>query len=240
LIEVVIKEKCYGSRCILKDISLSVAAGEIVSIVGASGCGKSTLLRIMAGLDPDFAGSVLLDQRRMDRHSTPVGFVFQEPRLLPWLSVSQNICFGPKRSMPSQRVAELLTIVGLDGRGADLPRDLSGGQAQRVAIARGLYSYPQALLLDEPFSAVDAFTRMRLADVLLSAVARYSTAIVLVTHDLDEAVYLGDRVILLDSTPGPFRLDVQIGLPRPRDRRAPALANARVAILSELYKSHAI
>ncbi|HXZ08042.1 MAG TPA: ABC transporter ATP-binding protein, partial [Paraburkholderia sp.] len=159
----------FGQRTVFEQVSFDLARGEIVSLVGPSGCGKSTLLRAIAGLDKDADGDVLIDRQAQRGPSEKVGVIFQEPRLLPWLSVADNIAFaaGPRRG-GDPRVAALLAEVGLPGIRDALPKQLSGGMAQRVALARGLFSGPRLLLLDEPFSAVDAITRSRLQHVLLS------------------------------------------------------------------------
>ena len=198
LLDVHVFGKHYGSRTVLDRVSLSVRRGEIVSLVGASGCGKSTLLRIVAGLERDFTGNVSLDGKPLKGPSNQLGVVFQEPRLLPWLNVADNIAFpaGPRRGS-DPRVGELLAQVGLAGSRGLLPKQLSGGMAQRVALARGLFPSPDLLLLDEPFSAVDAMTRMHLQDLLLALVSARMTAALIVTHDLDEALYLADRVLLM-------------------------------------------
>jgi sulfonate transport system ATP-binding protein len=164
--------------------------------------------------------------------------VFQEPRLFPWLSVAENIAFGlPRRNSDRARalVRETLELVGLGAFSRALPKQLSGGMAQRVALARALVTEPQALLLDEPFSALDAFTRMRLQDHLLAAWARYAPTLLLVTHDLDEAVYLADRVVLLGERPARVQLDEPVHAPRPRDRGDLALAGLRAALLQALH-----
>ena len=200
-----------------------------------SGCGKSTLLRVLAGLDRDFEGEILLDGLAQHGPSPRLGVIFQEPRLLPWLSVADNIAFsaGPRRGA-DPRVGQLLDEVGLAGTGAALPKQLSGGMAQRVALARGLFSQPDLLLLDEPFSAVDAMTRMRLQDLLLSLTRAHGTAALIVTHDLDEALYLSDRVLLL-NTAGQrgARLvrDIDVAAAHPRNRRDTALAGVRNELL---------
>lgn len=191
-------------RDVLRDLRLTVAAGERVALVGASGCGKSTLLRIVAGLDRDVDGAVRLDGRLITAPTREIRFVFQEPRLFPWLTVARNVAFdvGGGSSVDTDRVEALLDEVGLAGLGARLPKQLSGGQAQRVAIARGLYAQPRVLLLDEPFSAVDAFTRTRLQDLLLRVTRAHGITVLMVTHDIDEAVRLSDRVVVLQSDPG--------------------------------------
>jgi sulfonate transport system ATP-binding protein len=240
LLDIFVSEKRYGQRTVLRDLHLSVAAGEVVTLVGASGCGKSTLLSLVAGLDPDFRGKVALDGRATGGISEDIGFIFQEPRLFPWLSVSQNITFG--KGTGAQRdplVATLLEEVGLAGYEDALPKQLSGGQAQRVAIARGLFTRPRVLLLDEPFSAVDAFTRMRLQDLLAKVVREHGLTVLMVTHDIDEALYLSDRVVLLDGGPGPARGQFDVPLPRPRLRSESASGALKAAVLSSLEAAHA-
>ena len=236
LLEVRAVSKRYETRSVLERVSFTLGRGEIVSLVGPSGCGKSTLLRVLAGLDRDFDGELLLDGLVRRGPSPRVGVIFQEPRLLPWLSVADNVAFsaGPRQGS-DPRVARLLDEVGLAGIGAALPKQLSGGMAQRVAIARGLFSQPDLLLLDEPFSAVDAMTRMRLQNLLLSLTRAHGTAALIVTHDLDEALYLSDRVLLLNTT-GPYgsgRLvrDIAVSGPHPRDRRDASLGDLREALL---------
>jgi sulfonate transport system ATP-binding protein len=225
LVDLVINRKRFADRLIFSDVAFQVAPGEIVSLVGPSGCGKSTLLRIIAGLDSAYDGQVSVLGHAPRLHLDEVGLVFQEPRLLPWLTVAQNVGFelGAKGGRDA-RVAELLAEVGLAEHANAYPKQLSGGQAQRAAIARGLFSRPRLLLLDEPFSAVDAFTRMRLQDLLKTVAARHDATLLLVTHDVGEAVYLSDRVIVLASGPGRLNGQVSIDLPHPRDRRDPALA----------------
>ena len=159
---------------------------------------------------------------------------------MPWLSVVQNVGFADGWVADDAWVQQLLRDVGLHGRGEALPKHLSGGQAQRVAIARGLYGKPQVLLLDEPFSAVDAFTRMKLQDLVVELAARYEIAVLLVTHDLDEAFYLSDRVLILGGTPSRLQRELAVPLARPRDRRSAELAYLRGEALTELYHSHAL
>ena len=199
--------KAYGDTRVLEGVALSLAPGEVVSLLGPSGCGKSTLLRIAAGLDDDFQGTVERNPilgfgpDGENGRSGGIGVVFQEPRLLPWLTVAQNVGFADGWLEDEHWVERLLADVGLAGCGGLLPKQLSGGMAQRAAIARGLYGRPQVLLLDEPFSAVDAFTRMRLQDLLQDVVQNYEISVLLVTHDLDEAFYLADRVLLMGGRP---------------------------------------
>jgi sulfonate transport system ATP-binding protein len=236
LLQLHVLNKRFGDRTVLRDVSLSLQPGEIVSLVGASGCGKSTLLRLIAGLDRDFDGCILLDGRRLQGVTPDVGLIFQEPRLLPWLNVADNIAFhrDPRAVAVDRdaRVATLLDEVGLRDAAQLLPKQLSGGMAQRAAIARGLFHRPRVLLLDEPFSAVDAFTRMRLQDLLLRLAHEHGLTVLLVTHDIDEAAYLSDRVVTLGQ--GEIVADIPVLLTRPRNRHARALAQARDAVLQVL------
>lgn len=232
--------KAYDGLRVLDDVSLSLAPGEIVSLLGPSGCGKSTLLRIAAGLDQDFSGVLELNPLLQFGRGTGIGVVFQEPRLMPWLNVTQNVSFADGWIADEKWVQQLLRDVGLSGHANALPKELSGGQAQRAAIARGLYGKPHVLLLDEPFSAVDAFTRMKLQNLLSELAERYEIAVLLVTHDLDEAFYLSDRVLILGGTPSRLQRELAVPLARPRDRRSAELAYLRGEALTELYQSHAI
>ncbi|CAD7723617.1 Aliphatic sulfonates import ATP-binding protein SsuB [Xanthomonas hydrangeae] len=241
-----IASKQFGARPVLRDIELQVAPGEIVSLIGASGCGKSTLLRIVAGLERNYAGEVLLDGARVRGVDRRIGFIFQEPRLLPWLDVAANVAFAddsdpsPAAARQSPRVQQLLGEVGLLEYATALPKQLSGGQAQRVALARGLYRQPRVLLLDEPFSAVDAFTRIKLQDLLLRLAGEHAFSVLLVTHDIEEAVYLSDRAIVIGGQPGSIAHALQLDTPRPRDRQTdePALRQARQTLLAALHDIH--
>lgn len=234
--------KRYGGVPVLGGIDLQVAAGEIVAVVGPSGCGKSTLLRLLAGLDTRYQGEVRVGDLLVCGPNPAVGMVFQEPRLFPWLSVADNVAFGltDRRSERARDlVQETLAIVGLAEFADALPKHLSGGMAQRTALARALVTEPQVLLLDEPFSALDAFTRLRLQDHLLAAWSRYRPTLLLVTHDLDEAAYLADRVVLLSERPSRVQDVRAVLLPRPRDRRDPALADLRARLLEALHLERA-
>jgi len=239
-LDIAIDDKRHGERSVLRALRLGVDQGDIVSLVGASGCGKSTLLSIVAGLDDNYRGALRLDGRALAGPSADVGLVFQAPRLFPWLNVAQNIMFGAAVGQGDPaRAAALLEEVGLKGYGAALPKQLSGGQAQRVAIARGLYLEPRVLLLDEPFSAVDAFTRMRLQDLLATVARQRGLSVLLVTHDIDEALYLSDRIVLMDSAPGPVRAEFTVEAPWPRDRARLAASPLKPAILGSLHAAHA-
>jgi sulfonate transport system ATP-binding protein len=231
-LDIEVDDKRFGARQVLRQLRLGVESGEIVSLLGASGCGKSTLLSIAAGLDRDCAARVRLDGRLLDGPDAGIGFVFQEPRLFPWLTVADNISFGAGvRNAPARAIGALLEEVGMAGYAEALPKQLSGGQAQRVAIARGLYTRPRVLLLDEPFSAVDAITRMKLQDLLARVARERGLSVLLVTHDIDEAVHLSDRVVLLDRQPGPARAELPIGLARPRMRGGAGASDLKRQIL---------
>jgi ABC-type nitrate/sulfonate/bicarbonate transport system, ATPase component len=225
--------KVYDDGEALSRINLQVHTGEIVSLLGPSGCGKSTLLRIIAGLDREYTGSVLLNGQAITGPTPEVGVVFQEPRLFPWLNVGRNIGFGLKKP-DSARVAALAKEVGLEGYLKSLPRQLSGGMAQRCAIARALVAQPRVLLMDEPFSALDAFTRMRLQEVTLNVWRQVGATVVLVTHDVDEALYLSDRIVIITERPGKVKAEVRVDLPRPRERGLAVMHQLKVEIMERL------
>jgi sulfonate transport system ATP-binding protein len=224
----------------LEKFSADINVGEIVAIIGGSGCGKSTLLRAVSGLDPASSGHVVLDGVTITAPHAKIGIIFQEPRLLPWLSVADNIGFG-LGDLPADvrraRIAHALTKVGLADKANAWPRELSGGQAQRVAIARALVPQPEVLLLDEPFSALDAFTRRDLQDHLLDLWAETRPTLVLVTHDVDEAVVLADRVFVMRPRPGRLFEEIQISLGRPRDRNSQSFDNFKRRVLTALDRS---
>ena len=224
----------------LGGVSLEVELGEIVAVIGGSGCGKSTLLRAISGLDPASEGAIVLDDERITAPHEKIGIIFQEPRLLPWLKVADNVGFGlshrPK-SERAQRIAAALNRVGLADKATMWPRELSGGQAQRVAIARALVPRPEVLLLDEPFSALDAFTRADLQDHLLDLWADAKPTLILVTHDVDEAVVLADRVLVMRPRPGRIYAEVEVDLPRPRERQSAAFDFVKRRLLVALDRS---
>ncbi|MCO5155461.1 MAG: ABC transporter ATP-binding protein [Aquamicrobium sp.] len=224
----------------LEGASLSIAPGEIVAIVGGSGCGKSTMLRAIAGLDAPSRGRVALDGMTVTAPHEKIGIIFQEPRLLPWLTVAGNVAFGvehlPRRER-DERVATALARVGLADKAHAWPRELSGGQAQRVAIARALVPRPEVLLLDEPFSALDAFTRADLQDHLLALWADSRPTLLLVTHDVDEAIALADRIVVMRPRPGRLFEEIAAALPRPRDRRSEEFDAVRHLVLDSLDRS---
>lgn len=224
----------------LDGMSFSVAPGQIVAVVGGSGCGKSTLLRAISGLDTPSQGRVLLDGQPVTTPHEKIGIVFQEPRLLPWLSVSANVGFGLEDRSKAERnslVAAALSRVGLLDKAGVWPRELSGGQAQRVAIARALVPRPEVLLLDEPFSALDAFTRVNLQDHLLDLWTYFKPTLVLVTHDVDEAVVLADRIMVMCPRPGRIFDEIEASLSRPRDRQSAAFDHIKRRVLAALDRS---
>ncbi|MBL8506012.1 MAG: ABC transporter ATP-binding protein [Methylobacillus glycogenes] len=220
-------EKSYQlsgeSLQVLSGINLDIRAGEFISIVGASGCGKSTLLKLVAGLDTQYGGDIVYQGARIEGTDLSRGIVFQEHRLFPWLTVEGNIALAfsatdvPKAER-KHRVQEQINLVGLSGFEKAYPHQISGGMSQRVAIARALALRPQLLLLDEPFAALDALTRLKLQQELQRLWEHEGLTTILVTHDVEEAVFLGDRVVVMQSHPGRIKRIVPVDLPRPRLR----------------------
>jgi sulfonate transport system ATP-binding protein len=239
ILDVRVRRKHFAEHEVLRDVHLQLHEGECVTLVGASGCGKSTLLRIVAGLDRDHDGQVRLNGEPTTGPTRDIRFVFQEPRLFPWLTVAGNVAFDGRGSVDASRVAALLDEVGLAGFGARLPKELSGGQVQRVAIARGLFVQPRVLLLDEPFSAVDAFTRLKLQELLLRVARAHRIAVLMVTHDIDEAVVLGDRVLVFETEPGRIGASIAVTSPQPRDRDSTDVVSAVASVRHALQRAHA-
>lgn len=229
-------------RPVLRDVSLRVEAGEVVAILGASGCGKSTLLRIAGGLDQPTAGAALIDGSPVAGVDPRCAVGFQEPRLLPWRSLADNVALGLPRGLDRaagrERVARLLDLVGLSASATLRPREVSGGMAQRASLARALARNPGVLLLDEPFGALDALTRLKMQDLLVDVHAAAPTTILLVTHDVDEALQLADRIILLGAEEGrvgaTIRSVTTVPGARPRDRASAELAALRADLLDGL------
>ncbi len=224
----------------LDGITLNIAPGELVAVVGGSGCGKSTLLRIICGLDRPSQGRVALDRAAIEAPREEIGIVFQEPRLFPWLSVKDNVGFGLEDRPAGQRadrVGGQLTRVGLADKAGAWPRELSGGQAQRVSLARALIMRPRVLLLDEPFSALDAFTRADLQDHLLDLWADGKPTLIVVTHDVEEAVVLADRIVVMGPRPGRVIAEIVADLPRPRDRQSAGFDQVKRRVLAVLGRS---
>ncbi|WP_213992132.1 ABC transporter ATP-binding protein [Sodalis sp. dw_96] len=217
----------------LDDINLHITPGEFTCVVGGSGCGKTTLLRIIAGLERGYRGNVMLGENPINGPGRDRGLVFQEHRLLPWLTVAKNIEFGIRDLPADERsalVSHYIGLVGLPGFEQSYPHQLSGGMAQRVAIARALVSRPQLLLLDEPFGALDALTRIRMQQELLGIWQTQRTAMILVTHDLDEALFLADRIVIMSPRPGTIKRIVTVDSPWPRDRAGAYLTALRQSI----------
>jgi NitT/TauT family transport system ATP-binding protein/sulfonate transport system ATP-binding protein len=227
------------SLSVLEDISLSIKPGEFVSVVGSSGCGKSTLLKLIIGLEDDYQGEMLLDGNRLVGTSLERGIVFQEHRLFPWLTVEQNIGIGllnnTKLTDEEKRksIQDHIELVGLKDFASAYPYQLSGGMSQRVAIARALVNRPEVLLLDEPFGALDAFTRAYLQEELQRIWEKEGITMILVTHDVEEAVYLGDRVVVMQPRPGRIKRIVDVPLARERNRASAAFAAIKEEVLSE-------
>jgi sulfonate transport system ATP-binding protein len=225
---------------VLHHISLDVAHGEFLTVLGASGCGKSTLLRLIVGLDSEFDGDILVDGCRPAMPGPDRGIVFQDHRLFPWLTVEDNIALGLdahdlSAAEKAQRIAAEIDLVGLNGFQTAYPSQLSGGMAQRVAISRALVSRPRLLVLDEPFGALDALTRVQMQHEVSRIWRSEGTTMVLVTHDIDEAIYLGDRVVVMSPRPGRVQRVVPVDLARPRDRTNPAFTRLRNSIFDELF-----
>lgn len=230
-----------GSLSVLEGLQLTVRPGEFLSIVGASGCGKSTLLRLLTGLDTDYEGEIRVNGQPVRGTSLDRGIVFQEHRLFPWLTVEQNVGLGLENSnwtadKKEQAVREHIALVGLQGFERAYPHQLSGGMAQRAAIARGLVNQPNILLLDEPFGALDALTRSKLQNELQRIWQSEGITMLLVTHDVDEAVYLGDRVVVMQPRPGRIRRVLDIDVAHPRDRSDPALKALADEVRAEIVE----
>ncbi|MFD1956113.1 ABC transporter ATP-binding protein [Paenibacillus thailandensis] len=223
----------------LHDVNLDIAEGEFVTVIGPSGCGKSTLLRIVAGLDTGYSGMVRLAGKEIAGPGIDKGFIFQEHRLFPWLTVEKNIAsdLSLRDKEVRRKVDELIELVKLKGFEKAYPRELSGGMSQRVAIARALLRKPKILLLDEPFGALDAFTRAHMQEALLDIWRTNKTTMIFVTHDIDEAVFLGNRVVILKPRPGEISAIVPIGLPYPRKKATPSFQELRLKVLSRFEQA---
>ena len=232
-------ESSEASVLALDAVSLSVGAGELVSLIGPSGCGKSTLLRLIAGLDSANAGELFVGAELIAAPSAERGLVFQDPNLFPWLTVRRNIQSGlvARNVLHEKRheVDEFMRLVGLETFANAYPHHLSGGMAQRVALARALLNHPKVLLLDEPLGALDAFTRMRMQDEVLRLWQARGTTMLLVTHDIDEAIYMSDRIIIMTPRPGRIERIINVVLERPRQRNSPEFLNLRGDILEFLH-----
>jgi ABC-type nitrate/sulfonate/bicarbonate transport system ATPase subunit len=223
----------------LDKVSLLVSAGELVSLVGPSGCGKSTLLRLIAGLTLPTDGELLVGNESITEPSAERGLVFQDPNLFPWLTVRRNIEAGlvARGVLAQQRhqVDEFMRLVGLETFADAFPHHLSGGMAQRVALARAMINHPKVLLLDEPLGALDAFTRMRMQDEVLRIWRTHRTTMLLVTHDIDEAIYMSDRIVIMTPRPGRIEQIIPVNMERPRDRSSKDFLRLRGDILEIMH-----
>lgn len=228
---------------VLKDINLEVKEGEFVCIVGASGCGKSTLLRSVAGLDVEHFGEVTVNGERVSRPEKTRGMVFQEHRLFPWMNIEDNISYvlneGTKEEK-KEKVRKLIELVGLKGFEKAYPKQLSGGMAQRAGIARALVNQPELLLLDEPFGALDAFTKIQMQQEVKRIHKQEGTTMILVTHDIDEAVFLADRIVVMSSRPGTIKRIVNVELSEPRNRNNEEFLKIRKLVFNEFFAERQI
>jgi sulfonate transport system ATP-binding protein len=228
-----------GAVDALRHLDLSVGQGECVTLLGPSGCGKSTLLRVIAGLVEGYDGEVAVEGRSITGPGAERGMVFQDHRLLPWMTALENVRIAldnvplSPREKTEQALAHL-SLVGLEGFEQAYPGQLSGGMAQRVAIARALVSRPRVLLLDEPFGALDAITRAYMQSELVRIRERENITMIFVTHDVDEAIYLGDRVVVMARRPGRIRSEVPVDIARPRRRTDPAFNTLKEKIIALL------
>ncbi|WP_461248531.1 ABC transporter ATP-binding protein, partial [Treponema sp. R6D11] len=216
-----------------------IKAGEFISLIGPSGCGKSTFLRTVAGLIVSDEGRIILDNDIINKPGYERGLVFQDPTLFPWLNIYENIAFGLKtRNIYKEKkndVAHFIKLVGLKGFEKSYPHQLSGGMAQRAALARALVNYPKVLLLDEPFGALDAFTRMNMQDELINIWKERGTTTIMVTHDVDEAIYLSDKIFVMSARPAKIESIIDVQQSRPRARDAPDFLQLRAKILQILH-----
>lgn len=244
-IELAYRQPNRAPNIVLRDFSLQLAAGEIIAILGPSGVGKSSLLRVLAGLQTPDQGTVSVNGERLQGPHPHLGFVFQDPCLLPWLTLAENVAFGLdftyqrqiSREEKQQRVHAAIAEVGLQRAVARYPSELSGGMAQRTSLARTLARQPEILLLDEPFSALDEITRSEMQALLQEIVLRHRSAAILVTHDIDEALILADRVLLIGASPGRLIGEWKIDLPHPREEVVPELLAVRAEIVRVLREA---
>lgn len=228
----------------LRNVDLDIRPGEFVSIIGPSGCGKTTLLRLIAGLDKPQAGELSIDDKRIADVEPERGYVFQQGSLFPWLTVEDNIAYGLKARKVYKKnranIGKYISMVGLEGFEKSYPHQISGGMAQRVAIARALINEPKALLLDEPMGALDSFTRADLQDKLLELWKDNGTTMILVTHDIDEAIYLSDRIVIMTPRPGKISKIIDVDLSRPRHRGGVEFLAMRKHILEYFQLAQAL
>jgi sulfonate transport system ATP-binding protein len=221
----------------LDKVSLTIRSGEFISLIGPSGCGKTTLLRLISGLEQDYEGNIFLDNKRIERPGLDRGMIFQESRLLPWLNVQANVGLGlnGNKSYIRDQVDAYLKMVGLEDFGKAYPSQLSGGMQQRVSIARALITRPKVLLLDEPLGALDALTRVYMQGEIEKLWLLAKTTMILVTHDIEEAIFLGNRVVVMTSRPAEIKTIINVDIPRPRDRGSPEFVAIRKMVLNTFH-----
>ncbi|XME03390.1 ABC transporter ATP-binding protein [Lachnospiraceae bacterium C1.1] len=222
---------------VLRDIDLEIEKGEFICFVGASGCGKSTLLRSIAGLEVNYQGSITVDGKEIKKPEKQRGMVFQEPRLFPWMNVGQNIGYVldiKDKEAKRKKVEEFVNMVGLKGFENSLPKELSGGMAQRAGIARALANEPEVLLMDEPFGALDALTKIQLQQTVRKIHNESHQTTIMVTHDIEEAVFLADRIVIFTNRPGSIRRIINVDLPADRDRNSIEFVNVRKKVFDSI------
>ncbi len=222
----------------LDKISLEVNPNQFVCILGPNGCGKSTLLKLIAGIDQEFTGEILIGDRAVEKPYKDCGIVFQEPRLLPWFNVEENIKFGifPETKPDQKRINEILGLLHLQDFKNSYPLQLSGGMAQKVSIARALVNTPDVLLLDEPFAAIDALTKIKLQEEISNVFKREKKTVLMVTHDFEEALYLSDKIFVMSKRPGKIIKSFDVKLPHPRNRKTKEFLKLHSEILSYIKK----
>jgi len=223
----------------LTSVTTTMESGEFISLVGPSGCGKSTMLRLVAGLITPTTGKLTVNGEEIEKPAPDRGMMFQKATLFPWLTVKDNIAFSLKMQGKlkgnEEKVENMIRVIGLEDFREDYPAQLSGGMAQRVALVRSLINEPPILLLDEPLGALDAFTRMNMQDEILKIWQEKQQLAIMVTHDVDEAIYMGTRVLVMDAHPGRVIADIPIDLPFPRDRGSREFVEYRIDILNKLH-----
>ncbi len=222
---------------VLKNIDLDINKGEFICFVGASGCGKSTLLRSIAGLEVKYEGTITVDGKEIKKPEKQRGMVFQEPRLFPWMNVGQNIGYvldTKDKEEKKRKVSAFINMVGLKGFETALPKELSGGMAQRAGIARALANEPEVLLMDEPFGALDALTKIQLQQTVRRIHNESHQTTIMVTHDIEEAVYLADKIVIFTNRPGSIRKIINVDLPEDRDRNSLEFVNVRKKVFDAI------
>jgi ABC-type nitrate/sulfonate/bicarbonate transport system ATPase subunit len=234
--------KRFGSAnqglTVLDDINLTVKPGEFISVIGSSGCGKTTFLRLIVGLEKDYEGDILLDGKKLNGPDRNRGVVFQDHRLLPWLTIEKNVGLGLKDAKSGesrQAIQEHLELVGLKGFEKHYPHQLSGGMSQRAAIARALVNRPEILLLDEPLGALDALTRMYMHQELERIWKKEGITMIMITHDVEEAIVLSDKIVVMSSRPGTIKKIIPVPLARPRDRAGYDFVKIKEEVLAEFH-----